>query len=142
MGGLGIATSGKDAPAPVRFGAISLTPRIQIPQIGMSPGVHQAVGRAYDNPGVRFGDRSRGSARPLSADGAQTFHFSHSYISKSSPILEMIKAARGGRKYTNSKATDHLLYIERDGAAEKVGKEKEYPGLRSRRRREITSSGS
>jgi hypothetical protein len=128
LGGLGIATSGKDAPAPVRFGAISLTPRIQIPQIGMSPGVHQAVGRAYDNPGVRFGDRSRGSARPLSSDGAQTFHFSHSYISKSSPILEMIKAARGGRKYTNSKATDHLLYIERDGAAEKVGKEKEYPG--------------
>ena len=128
LGGLGIATSGKDAPAPVRFGAISLTPRIQIPQIGMSPGVHKAVGRAYDNPGVRFGDRSRGSARPLSADGAQTFHFSHSYISKSSPILEMIKAARGGRKYTNSKATDHLLYIERDGAAEKVGKEKEYPG--------------
>ena len=40
----------------------------------------------------------------------------------------MIKAARGGRRYTNSKATDHLLYIERDGAAEKVGKEKEYPG--------------
>jgi hypothetical protein len=128
LGGLGIATSGKDAPAPVRFGAVSLTPRIQIPQIGMSPGVHQAVGRAYDNPGVRFGDRSRGSARPLSANGAQTFHFSHSFISKTSPILEMIKAARGGRKYTNSKATDHLLYIERDGAAEKVGKEKEYPG--------------
>jgi hypothetical protein len=128
LGGLGIAASGKDAPAPVRFGAITINPRPTGTLLGLSPGVHQAVGRAYDNPGVRFGDRSKGSARPLSADGAQTFHFSHSYYSKTSPILEMIKATRGGRHYWNSKATDHLLYIERDGAAEKIGKEKEYPG--------------
>jgi hypothetical protein len=128
LGGLGVAVSGKDAPAPVRFGAITINPRPVGAMLGMSSGVHQAVGRAYDNPGVRFGDRSKGSARPLSADGAQTFHFSHSFISKTSPILEMIKAARGGRRYWNSKATDHLLYIERDGAAEKVAKEKEYPG--------------
>ncbi|MGF9763910.1 MobA/MobL family protein [Microvirga sp. 0TCS3.31] len=40
----------------------------------------------------------------------------------------MIKAAHGGRRYTNSKATDHLLYIERDGAAEKIATEKGYPG--------------
>ena len=60
--------------------------------------------------------------------GAQSFHFDHDYQSKTSPILKMIKAARSGRRYTNSKATEHLRYIERDGAAEKVGKEKEYPG--------------
>jgi hypothetical protein len=40
----------------------------------------------------------------------------------------MIKAARGGRRYIDPTATAHLLYIERDGAAEKVAKEKEYPG--------------
>ncbi|MBQ0819893.1 MobA/MobL family protein [Microvirga sp. HBU67558] len=128
LGGLGVAVAGKDAPAPVRFGAITINPRPVGPMIGMSTGVHQAVGRAYDHPGVRFGDRSRGSARPLSADGAQTFHFSHSYHSKTSPILDMIKAARGGRRYLDSTATAHLLYIERDGAAEKVAREKEYPG--------------
>jgi hypothetical protein len=116
LGGLSVATSGKDAPASVGK------------MLGTSTGVHEAVGRAYDNPGIRFGDRSKGSARPLSADGAQSFHFKHSYFSKTSPILELIEAARGGRRYTNSNATDHLLYIERDGAAEKVGKEKEYPG--------------
>jgi hypothetical protein len=77
---------------------------------------------------VRFGDRIRGTSRPLSADGAQSFHFDHDHHSKTSPILQMIKAAHGGRRYTNSKATDHLLYIERDGAAEKIATEKEYPG--------------
>jgi hypothetical protein len=118
LGGLGVAVAGKDAPAPVRFGAITINPRSVGTMIGLSPGVHQAVGRAYDNPGVRFGDRSKGSARPLSDDGAQTFHFSHTFSSKTSPIREMIKAAHGGRRYWNSKATDHLLYIERDGAAE------------------------
>ncbi|WP_046868777.1 MobA/MobL family protein [Microvirga massiliensis] len=126
LGGLGIATAGKSLPSPVRYGAITLTPRPQVAHIGQSSGVNQALGRAYDHPGVRFGDRSKGSARPLSADGAQTFHFSHSYISKTSPILELIKAARGGRRYSNSKATEHLLYIERDGAAEKIGKDKEF----------------
>ncbi|MBQ0819225.1 MobA/MobL family protein [Microvirga sp. HBU67558] len=40
----------------------------------------------------------------------------------------MIKAAQSGRKYTASNATSHLLYIERDGAAENVAREKEYPG--------------
>jgi hypothetical protein len=128
FGGLGIATAGKDAPAPVRFGAVTMNLGPVGEMLGTSSGVHEAVGRAYDNPGIRFGDRSKGSARPLSADGAQSFHFDHSYYSKTSPIREMIEAARGGRRYTNSNATDHLLYIEREGAAERVGKEKEYPG--------------
>jgi hypothetical protein len=128
LGGLGIATSGKSTPGPIRYGAITITPQQMGPIVGNSSGVHPAVGRAYDNPGVRFGDRSRGTSRPLSADGAQSFHFDHDHHSKTSPILQMIKAARTGRQYANSKATEHLLYIERDGAAEKVGKEKEYPG--------------
>jgi hypothetical protein len=63
LGGLGVANSGKDAPAPVRFGAITINPRPTGRLLGLSPDVHQAVGRAYDNPGVRFGDRSKGSAR-------------------------------------------------------------------------------
>jgi hypothetical protein len=128
LGGLGVAASGRDAPAPIRYGAETLTPRTQDSHLGMSSGVHPAVGWAYDHPGVRFADRSRGRERPLSAEGTQTFHFRHGYYSKTSPIAEMIKAARSGRKYTASKATDHLLYIERDGAAENVAKEKEYPG--------------
>jgi len=128
LGGLGIATIGRSAPAPLRYDSITLASSSTPALLGMSKGVHQAVGRAYDNPGVRFGDRSRGSARPLSAEGGQTFHFSHTYISKSSSILEMVKADQRGRRYSGSKATDHLLYIERDGAAEKVAREKEYPG--------------
>jgi MobA/MobL family len=128
LGGLGIATSGRSTPGPIRYGAITITPQQVGPIVGHASGVHPAVGRAYDNPGVRFGDRSLGSSRPLSADGAQSFHFNHDHHSKTSPILEMIKAAHGGRRHTNSKATDHLLYIERDGAAEKIAREKEYPG--------------
>ena len=95
----------------------------------MSSGVHPAVGWAYDHPGVRFANRSRGRDRPLSAEGTQTFHFSHPYHSKTSPILKMIKAARSGRRSTLPPTQrSHLLYIERDGAAENVAKEKEYPG--------------
>src|SRR3954451_11026090 len=71
LGGLGVAAFGNDAPAPARFGAATMNPGPVGEMLGTSSGVHQTVGRAYDNPGVRFGDRSKGSTRPLSADGAQ-----------------------------------------------------------------------
>src|SRR5215217_1640793 len=77
LGGLGVATAGKDAPAPVRFGAVTTNIDAVGELFGTSSSVHQAVGRAYDNPGIRFGDRTKGSARPLSAGGAQSFHFKH-----------------------------------------------------------------
>src|SRR3712207_4647269 len=96
LGGLGIATSGKSAPGPIQDGAVTITPQQMGPVVGQSSGVHPAVGRAYDNPGVRFGDRSRGTSRPLSADGAQSFHCDRDHHSKTSPILQMSKAARTG----------------------------------------------
>jgi hypothetical protein len=34
----------------------------------------------------------------------------------------MIRAAKGERRFSNSTATDHLLYIEREGAAEMIEK--------------------
>ncbi len=83
---------------------------------------------AYDNPSVRFGDRTRASSRPVSKDGATSFHFSHSYMSKTSPIQNLIREFNGGRSHFNSKAGDHLEYIERDGAAEELGMRKRYDG--------------
>ena len=59
LGGVGIATAGKSAPAPIRNEAIA--PRQIGLVVGNTPGVHQALGWAYDNPGARFGDRSRGT---------------------------------------------------------------------------------
>lgn len=84
---------------------------------------------AYDNPGVRFGDRTKASSRPVSKDGATSFHFSHSYMSKTSPIQNLIREFNGGRSHSNSKAGDHLEYIERDGAAEELGQRKRYDGM-------------
>ncbi|WP_162419692.1 MobA/MobL family protein [Microvirga brassicacearum] len=86
--------------------------------------IHQAVASGYHNPSVRFGDLTKTSSRPKSADGATSFHFSHSFQSKTSPIQQLIREFHGGRKYSNSKATDHLLYIEREGVAEKLKKSK------------------
>lgn len=83
---------------------------------------------AYDNPGVRFGDRTKASSRPVSKDGATSFHFSHSYMSKTSPIQNLIREFNGGRSHSNSKAGDHLEYIERDGAAEELGQRMRYDG--------------
>lgn len=84
---------------------------------------------AYDNPSVRFGDRTKSSSRPVSKDGATSFHFSHSYMSKTSPIQNLIREFNGGRSHFNSKAGDHLEYIERDGAAEELGRRKRYDGM-------------
>ncbi|PZR86538.1 MAG: hypothetical protein DI537_28415 [Stutzerimonas stutzeri] len=84
---------------------------------------------AFDNPSVRFGDRTRASSRPVSKDGATSFHFSHSYMSKTSPIQNLIREVNGGRSHFNSKAGDHLEYIERDGAAEELGRRKRYDGM-------------
>lgn len=90
---------------------------------------HQNMVFAYDNPSVRFGDRTRASSRPVSKDGATSFHFSHSYMSKTSPIQNLIREFNGGRSHFNSKPGDHLEYIERDGAAEELGRRKRYDGM-------------
>lgn len=118
---LAMARTGKDGPAKVRYGAIRVTPRSTGSAYSKSPGVHHAIDRGYDNPGVRFGDHIR-SGRPVSAAGETSCHFSQTSVSKTSPIREMIKAARGGRRRTGSKAAAHVLYVERDGAAEKIDK--------------------
>ncbi|NBJ13700.1 MobA/MobL family protein [Microvirga arsenatis] len=119
LGGLGIANQVQARAAPIRGASISTQASMTSP-FALSQALHPAVAFGYDNPSVRFGDRTRGSARPKAADGAQSFHFSHSYVSKTSPIMALIRELKGGRKHSNSGATDHLLYIERDGAAEKV----------------------
>jgi hypothetical protein len=90
---------------------------------------HPNIVFAYDNPSVRFGDRTRASSRPVSKDGATSFHFAHSYMSKTSPIQNLIREFNGGRAHFNSQANDHVLYIERDGAAEQMGQRKRYDGL-------------
>lgn len=90
---------------------------------------HPNIVFAYDNPSVRFGDRTRASSRPVSKDGATSFHFAHSYMSKASPIQKLIRELNGGRLHYNSEAGDHLEYIERDGAAEELGRRKRYDGL-------------
>lgn len=90
---------------------------------------HPNIVFAYDNPSVRFGDRTRASSRPVSKDGATSFHFAHSFMSKTSPVQNRIREFNGGRTHFSSKANDHLLYIERDGAAEKLGYRRRYDGL-------------
>lgn len=90
---------------------------------------HPNIVFGYDNPSVRFGDRTRASSRPVSKEGATSFHFAHSYMSKTSPIQNLIREFNGGRGHFNSKAGDHLEYIERDGAAEELGKRRRYDGL-------------
>lgn len=128
FGGLAMpmARTGQSMPAKVRYGAITVTPRAQGSAFSRSPGVHPAIDRAYDNPGVRFGDRVRGGARPTSSAGETTCHFSQTSVSKTSPIREMIKAARGGRRLTGSRAAAHVLYVEREGAPEQIrGKSQE-----------------
>lgn len=124
FGGLDLPLTrrGKDGPTKVRYGAIRVTPRSVGSAYSKSPGVHHAIDRGYDNPGVRFGDHIRGGGRPVSAAGETSCHFSQTSVSKTSPIREMIKAARSGRRRTGSKAAAHVLYVERDGAAEKIDK--------------------
>ncbi len=119
---LQIQRGGKAAPSKVRYGAITITPRAQGSAFSRSPGVNTVVDRAYDNPGVRFGDHVRGRGRPISAAGETSCHFSQTSVSKTSPIREMISAARSGRRRTGSKAAAHVEYIERDGAPEKIDK--------------------
>jgi len=120
--GIGLQRTGGDAPAKMRYGAIAVTPRAQGSAFSKSPGVHPFVDRGYDNPGVRFGDHVRGRGRPISAAGETSCHFSQTSVSKTSPIREMITAARGGRRRAGSKAAAHVEYIERDGAPEKIDK--------------------
>lgn len=73
----------------------------------------------YRQPGIRFATRED-RERPLSRDGAVTCHFSQTSISKTSPILAMIRAASTGRRYSGSGACAHVSYIERPGAAERL----------------------
>lgn len=124
FGGLDMAISrtGRSMPAKVRYGAITVAPRAQGSAYSKSPGVHPAIDRAYDNPGVRFGDRVKGGERPTSSAGETSCHFSQTSVSKTSPIREMIKAARGGRRLTGSRAAAHVLYVEREGAPEQIKK--------------------
>ncbi|MCV9938269.1 MobA/MobL family protein [Boseaceae bacterium BT-24-1] len=49
-------------------------------------------------------------------------------MSKTSPILRLIREFQGGRSHSNSRANDHVLYIERDGASEQLGLRKRYDG--------------
>lgn len=124
FGGVGMTLNrgGQSEPAKVRYGAISFTPRTQGSAFSKSPSVHPAIGRAYDNPGVRFGDKSKGHERPISSQGENSCHISQTSVSKTSQIREMIKAARGGRRITGSKAAAHVQYVERDGASEQIKK--------------------
>lgn len=115
-----MARTGQSMPAKVRYGAITVTPRAQGSAFSRRPGVHPAIDRAYDNPGVRFGDRVRGGARPASSAGETSCHFSQTSVSKTSPIREMIKATRSGRRRTGSRAAAHVLYVEREGAPEQI----------------------
>lgn len=80
----------------------------------------ETVLRLHRSPGVRFAGRG-GRERPLSRDGAVTCHFSQTSVSKTSPILARIRAAKAGRCYQGSRAVAHEAYIERPGAAERLG---------------------
>ena len=55
--------------------------------LAVMPGIHAAIAKAYDNPGIRSGDRTKGSTRPVSASGTISCHFSQTYVSKTSNIL-------------------------------------------------------
>lgn len=127
LGGLDMAIDrpGQSMPAKVRYGAITIAPRAQGSAYSKSPGVHPAIDRAYDNPGVRFGNRVKGGERPTSSAGETSCHFSQTSVSKTSPIREMIKAARSGRRLTGSRAAAHVLYVEREGALEQIKKRDE-----------------
>jgi len=80
-------------------------------------GVPPALATVYDNPGVAFGNRG-GRERPASRNGETACHFSQTSISKTSPILAWIRAARSGRRFSGSSACTHIVYLGRDGAAE------------------------
>lgn len=117
-----IERTGQAMPAKLRYGAITVAPRPQGSAYSRSPGVHPAIDRAYDNPGVRFGDRVKGRERPMSASGETSCHFSQTSVSQTSPIREMTRAARGGRRLTESRAAAHVHYVEREGAPERIEK--------------------
>ncbi|MBA1159022.1 MobA/MobL family protein [Microvirga mediterraneensis] len=121
-GGIDKATAvqGQAAPAPVRYGAITVTARSPVDATPPVSGVHVAVQHSFNRPGIRFGNRSNSMERPTSDQGTQSCHFSQTSVSNTSPILEMIKAVRGGRRITRSRATAHTLYMERVGAAERL----------------------
>jgi MobA/MobL family len=128
LGGLGIATGGTSLPPQMRYGAIMVKGPTRTTPLATTPGVHAAIAKAYENPGIRFGDRSKGTARPVSAAGTVSCHFSQTYISKTSNVISRIKKARGGRKHVGSGAREHLLYIEREGAPEKIVKQRPEEG--------------
>jgi hypothetical protein len=86
------------------------------------PGIHAAIAKAYDNPGIRSGDRTKGSTRPVSASGTISCHFSQTYVSKTSNILARIRSARNGSQHVGPSALKHQPYIERAGAPEKIVK--------------------
>jgi hypothetical protein len=86
------------------------------------PGIHAAIAKAYENPGIRSGDRTKGSTRPVSASGTISCHFSQTYVSKTSNILARIRRARNGSKHVGPSALKHQRYIERVGAPEKIVK--------------------
>src|SRR5689334_14626749 len=46
----------------------------QAKPLAAMPGIHAAIAKAYENPGVRSGDRTKGSTRPVSADGTVSCH--------------------------------------------------------------------
>ncbi|MET0526805.1 MAG: MobA/MobL family protein, partial [Microvirga sp.] len=128
LGGLGIATGGNSLPPQMRYGAIMVKGPTRTTTLATTPGVHAAIAKAYENPGIRFGDRSKGTARPVSSAGTVSCHFSQTYISKTSNVISRIKKARGGRKHVGSGAREHLLYIEREGAPEKIEKQRPEEG--------------
>jgi hypothetical protein len=73
--------------------------------------------RLYAQPGIHFATRES-RERPISPSGAVTCHFSQTSISKTSPIMKMIRAAKTGRRMSKSDACAHQDYIDRPGAAE------------------------
>ncbi|MDV2987606.1 MobA/MobL family protein [Methylorubrum zatmanii] len=75
--------------------------------------------RLYAQPGIRFATRES-RERPISPSGAVTCHLSQTAISKTSPILKMIRAAKTGRRMSKSYACAHQEYIDRPGAAERL----------------------
>ncbi|MCG7392648.1 MobA/MobL family protein [Microvirga sp. ACRRW] len=107
------------------FSGLIPAPAFAGSEIASSPGIDPVVRRAFDNPGIRFGKRTKGSSRPVSPTGTVSCHFSQTFVSKTSPILKMIEEARTGRRRVSSSAAAHELYIERENAAEKIERERE-----------------
>ncbi|MPR11593.1 MobA/MobL family protein [Microvirga tunisiensis] len=83
-------------------------------------GIEPSIKNAWENPGVRFGDRAKGTSRPRSREGKISFHFAQTSISKTSDILVRIREAKSGRKSFKSQAAAHMGYIEREAAAERL----------------------